>query len=259
MGSVDLPYIKSNPKIIFFTDFDGTITLKDSNDFLTDNLGFGHEKRRALNKAVLDGTMSFRDSFREMLESVKPGFGECIEILKKNMQLDPYFAEFYNWARENNVPIVVLSSGMEPIISALFEVLLGHKPDPSHLAIVANDVESRDGRDINTPGGWQIKYHDDSHFGHDKSLEIKPYAALPADKRPTLLYAGDGVSDLSAARETDLLFAKRGRDLVTYCEREGVPFTVFDDWSSILEITKEIHSGKVTPKDIAERSRQQTA
>jgi 2-hydroxy-3-keto-5-methylthiopentenyl-1-phosphate phosphatase len=26
-----------------------------------------------------------------------------------------------------------------------------------------------------------------------------------------MFYAGDGVSDLSAARETDLLFAKKGR------------------------------------------------
>jgi 2-hydroxy-3-keto-5-methylthiopentenyl-1-phosphate phosphatase len=52
-----------------------------------------------------------------------------------------------------------------------------------------------------------------SHFGHNKSLEIKPYAALPADKRPTLLYAGDGVSDLSAAAETDLLFAKKGHGM----------------------------------------------
>lgn len=30
MGSVSLPYLKDNPKVIFFTDFDGTITLKDS-------------------------------------------------------------------------------------------------------------------------------------------------------------------------------------------------------------------------------------
>lgn len=32
MGSIaqDLPYIKTNPKIIFFTDFDGTITIEDS-------------------------------------------------------------------------------------------------------------------------------------------------------------------------------------------------------------------------------------
>jgi 2-hydroxy-3-keto-5-methylthiopentenyl-1-phosphate phosphatase len=34
MGSTELPYMKTNPKIIFFTDFDGTITLADSNDFL---------------------------------------------------------------------------------------------------------------------------------------------------------------------------------------------------------------------------------
>lgn len=48
-----------------------------------------------------------------------------------------------------------------------------------------------------------------SVFGHDKSLEIRPYAALP--DRPIMFYAGDGVSDLSAAKETDLLFAKAGR------------------------------------------------
>lgn len=52
-----------------------------------------------------------------------------------------------------------------------------------------------------------------SHFGHDKSLAIKPYAALPPNERPILLYAGDGVSDLSAASETDLLFAKKGHGM----------------------------------------------
>lgn len=55
-----------------------------------------------------------------------------------------------------------------------------------------------------------------------------------------MMYAGDGVSDLSAARETDLLFAKIGHDLVTYCEREGVPFTIFEDWRSILKTTQDI-------------------
>ncbi|KAF7592187.1 hypothetical protein BBP40_000528 [Aspergillus hancockii] len=251
MSASSLPYMKTNPKIIFFTDFDGTITLQDSNDYLTDNLGYGQEKRRQGNKNVLHNRMSFRDSFREMLDSVKTPFNECIETLLKNIRLDPHFMEFYIWSKENNVPIVVLSSGMVPIISALFESLLGSKPD-DHLYIVANDVESRDGKDINTEGGWQIRYHDESHFGHDKSLEIKPYAALPDSVRPTLLYAGDGVSDLSAAEETDLLFAKKGRDLVTHCENKGVPFTVFEDWSSILATTQGILSGKVTVKKVAQ-------
>lgn len=81
---------------------------------------------------------------------------------------------------------------------------------------------------------------------------------MPFNERPTLLYAGDGVSDLSAATETDLLFAKAGKgmssphdqeriadpsDLITYCQRQGMPYTVFENWSSILATTKDILSG----------------
>ena len=36
------------------------------------------------------------------------------------------------------------------------------------------------------------------------------------------------MSDISAARETDLLFAKKGRDLVKHCLQENVPFYPFD-------------------------------
>jgi 2-hydroxy-3-keto-5-methylthiopentenyl-1-phosphate phosphatase len=77
--------LNAHPKIIFFTDFDGTITLKDSNcnsttspsswlihwpanDFMTDNYGFGYEKRRQGNKEVLNG-LPFRDGFQQMLDS----------------------------------------------------------------------------------------------------------------------------------------------------------------------------------------------
>ncbi|RMJ24948.1 hypothetical protein PHISP_04184 [Aspergillus sp. HF37] len=250
MGSISLPYLRDNPKVIFFTDFDGTITLKDSNDFITDNLGYGYERRRAMSDEVLYERMSFRDAFRDMLDSVKTPFNECIDQLKKAVKLDPYFVEFYEWAKANNVPIVVLSSGMIPIISALLENLLGYKPEDLH--IVANDVVSRDGKDINSEAGWEIQFHDDSHFGHDKSLEIRPYAALPIEERPTLLYAGDGISDLSAASETDLLFAKKGHDLVNYCVRQGMPFTVFEDWSSILDVTKDILSGNMSVKNVAQ-------
>ena len=50
-----------------------------------------------------------------------------------------------------------------------------------------------------------------SEHGHDKSIEIRKYSSLPEGQRPTMFYAGDGVSDLSAAKETELLFAKQGK------------------------------------------------
>lgn len=248
------PYaLRNKPKIIFFTDFDGTITLQDTNDTLTDNLGFGVERRRQLNQDCLEGKVSFRDTFQEMLDSINTPFFECIEYLKARIQLDPHFKTFYQWARANNVPVIVLSSGMRPIIQTLLVTLIGDVAN--EIEIVCNESVNRPGMFQDQEGGWTIKFHDDSGFGHDKSLAIRPYAQhiaqMPENERPTLLFAGDGVSDLSAARETDLLFAKKGRDLVTYCEREHVPYTVFEDWESIHKTTKDILEGKTNVKKVA--------
>ena len=40
-------------------------------------------------------------------------------------------------------------------------------------------------------------------------------------------------------------------DLVTYCEKEGIPFTTFNDWSDILARMKQIVAGQVTVKAAA--------
>lgn len=159
MSPSTLPAMKTNPKFIFFTDFDGTITQRDSNDFLTDNIGFGEKLRKQGNQDVLHDLKSFRDSFQEMMDSVKTPYDQCIKMLLENIKLDPGFAEFYEWSRANNVPVVVLSSGMEPIIRALLRHLIG--PTAEDIQIVANDVASRDGKDINSEGGWKIVFHDE--------------------------------------------------------------------------------------------------
>jgi len=250
MGSIsELPAMKTNPKFIFFTDFDGTITLKDSNDFMTDNIGYGQQKRRQGNLDTLHGKISFRNSFKEMMDSVSKPYPECIQYLVDNIGLDPGFAEFFEWSLENNIPVVVLSSGMEPIIKALLAALVG--PNSTKMQVIGNDVGPRPGKTIDEEGGWQIIFHDESDFGHDKSLTLRPYAQLPADVRPTMFYAGDGVSDISAAKETDLLFAKKGHDLVSYCVKDNIPFTLFENWSDILAKTKEIVEGKITVKAAA--------
>lgn len=197
-----------------------------------------------------------------MLESWQLSFPDCIRILCANITLDPHFARFYEWSVAQGVPVIVLSSGMEPIIRALLQHLLGEE-EGARIEIVANQPTPKPPlNDLNIQGGWTIEYHDDSGFGHDKSLTIRPYAEAIAEidktgQRPTLLYAGDGVSDLSAARETDLLFAKKGHDLVTFCEREGLPFTLFEDWSQILEKTKDIFEGKMDVRRVAEEGRKE--
>ncbi|KID81658.1 HAD-like domain protein, partial [Metarhizium majus ARSEF 297] len=167
--------------------------------------------------------MSFRDSFLEMFDSITTPYNECLNLLRQNIKLDPGFKGFYDWARENHIPIVILSSGTVPMIRTLLDSLLGP--------------------------GWDIQIVEYSHHGHDKSLEIHKYSSL--SNRPILFYAGDGISDLSAAKETDLLFAKADKELVVWCEREEVLFVTFRDWNSILETGKKIAAGLVTVENTA--------
>ncbi|EEB09738.1 phosphoric monoester hydrolase [Schizosaccharomyces japonicus yFS275] len=232
-------------QLIVFSDFDGTITVQDSNDYLTDNHGFGYDKRMVLHKQILNGTLSFRDGFKQMLDSSKLTYEECLDVLKKNIAIDPHFSEFYKWCLDNGIRLVILSSGMEPFIRALFAVYLG-EDEAKKIEIVSNGI------DVKPDGKWSIVYHDNSHFGHDKSLTIRPYAELSEDERPLMVYCGDGTSDLSAAKETQLLFAKKGRDLITYCKRENVPYVEFETFADIHDCVKQILADPSKLKTLAE-------
>lgn len=46
-------------------------------------------------------------------------------------------------------------------------------------------------------------------------------------------------------------------DLIRYCVKENVPFTVFEDWSSILESVKQIVAGKLSVHDAAKEGYEQ--
>ena len=155
-----LPAIKTNPEFIFFTDFDGTITQQDSNDFMIENFGIGPALRKEMFQDILYGRRTFRDAFKEMLDSITLPLDKCIAALLQNITLDEGFKEFYSWARDNNIPVVVLSGGMEPIIRALLAHLVG-EDEVRTLPILSNDVVPRPGKRLDEEGGWEIMFRDD--------------------------------------------------------------------------------------------------
>ncbi|EMD32203.1 hypothetical protein CERSUDRAFT_88125 [Gelatoporia subvermispora B] len=242
-----LPYppIHKDKKFVVLSDWDGTITTRDSNDFMTDTLGFGKEKRREGNLDILADKVTFRDAFREMLASVVANghsFEECKEALKKNIVLDSGFKNFYQYCKEHDIPVVIISSGMAPLIRAVLSNLIGDE-EAKNIEIVSNEV------DVYPDGKWEIKYrHPTSGFGHDKSQAILPYRNLP--NPPTVFFFGDGVSDMSAARYADVLFVKQKddgeNDLAAFCTREGIPHILFDNFNSALGVVRRVVEGQTT-------------
>ncbi|KAL0576102.1 hypothetical protein V5O48_005876 [Marasmius crinis-equi] len=221
---------------------------------MTDNLGFGKEKRRQGNLDILSGKVTFRDEFRTMLESiVKNGhsFEECKQVLRdmdvdcngnEDIKLDSGFKEFYAWCKANDIPVILVSSGMAPTIRAVLSNLVGEK-DAGEIEIISNDV------DIHADGTWSIKFrHPSSGYGHDKSQAILPYREL--EDPPTLFFFGDGVSDMSAARHADVLFVKEKEygenDLSVYCTKNGIKHILFSNFSQALPVVQSIVKGEKT-------------
>ena len=93
------------------------------------------------------------------MDSVTRPYDQCVDLLVKNIKLDPHFNDFFQWALAHNVPTVVLSSGMTPVIRAILKNLVG--PDADKIDVICNDVKARPGKHINEEGGWEIQYHDD--------------------------------------------------------------------------------------------------
>ena len=88
--------------------------------------------------------------------------------------------------------------------------------------------------------GWDIIYVDDSDYGHDKGEHLR-FAKQERGESPLplIVFIGDGVSDLSAAMEADVVFAKKGKDLESWCLRKNIKHTTWSDFSDILQVLKD--------------------
>lgn len=149
------------------------------------------------------------------MHSINHCLEECIEFQCKFIELDLQFVTFYHWAKASNIPVIILSGGLQPLIRALLAKLLGPE-EASEIEVISNEVEAVDDHAaVNSHRNWKVRLRDESDFGFDKAAQIKKYVeelqGEPEIERPALLFAGDGVSDLCAARSCDLLFAKSGK------------------------------------------------
>ncbi|KAH8916268.1 hypothetical protein BT69DRAFT_1287905 [Atractiella rhizophila] len=243
-----LPY--KDAKFIVFSDFDGTITTEDSNDHLTDNLGMGVTRRKAIGADILSGKTTFRDGFREELASVATKYSveECRQRVVSHIKLDQGFKSFHEYCESENVPVVVVSGGMEPFIRAELANLFPEKS--SSIPVISNNIDYGS-KGTGEKGTWSIKYrHPETGYGHDKSLATKPYKELreKTGKGPFMFFCGDGVSDLSAARAADVLFVKvvsgGTNDLSVHCQKEGIDYIPFEDFSQVEVVVREYLEGK---------------
>jgi 2,3-diketo-5-methylthio-1-phosphopentane phosphatase len=212
-------------------DFDGTIMLGDTGHVLFDAHGCGPDRRKELDAAIHSGELTFRDASEQMWGSLNVPFDDGFEVMRDTMEMDPDFQEFHRFCLKRHIPFNVISAGLKPVLHRVLAEFIGEK-QAKHIDIVANDAEiSEDGSE------WKVVWKDDTDLGHDKAASIQEARALASDKTddapPLIIFIGDGVSDLPAARECDVLFARRGLRLEEYCNEHNISYIPFDTFKDI--------------------------
>lgn len=88
---------------------------------------------------------------------------------------------------------------------------------------------------------WKPIWRHDCDFGHDKGLSIAEHrdSASADSSNPLIVFIGDGISDLPAARHADVLFARKGLYLERYCLENKIAYIPFE---SFADIRKELEN-----------------
>jgi 2,3-diketo-5-methylthio-1-phosphopentane phosphatase len=175
-----------------------------------------------------------------MWGSLSIPFSDGFSVMKEALDIDPDFQDFHEFCRNNSIPFNVISAGLKPVLRKVLDHFLGEEAS-GEIEIVANDVimPENGGKEGE---GWKPVWIHDTELGHDKALSIteaRATAKLSCEDGtiPLIVFIGDGVSDLPAAREADVLFARRGLRLEEYCIEHRIPYHPFDTFA---DIQKEI-------------------
>ncbi len=201
-----------------FCDFDGTISRRDIGYNLFHHFSGG--KNDELLPAWIEGTLSTRDCLRQEAAMVHAS-PETILAFLDDFRIDETFVTFEERCRAAGVPVTVMSEGLDFYIKhVLSRYGLGHLPLKCNLGFLEK-------------GTIRVEFPHKNltcrDCGNCKGERISEFRQIAPGCRT--VFVGDGYSDACAAKEADVLFAKK--DLQTYCEKHNIEYYSYDTFDDV--------------------------
>ncbi|MGC8596006.1 MAG: MtnX-like HAD-IB family phosphatase [Candidatus Kryptoniota bacterium] len=230
---------KLNPRV--FVDFDGTITTKDvGNAFFRK---FGDETRSV---ELVSKWKAEEISGRELMAgeagSVRVEKEQAVEFIS-GFELVDGFKDFLKFCKENSIPILVVSDGLDFYIEEIFR-----RNQIFELPFVSNHAVFVDSK---------IKVEFPYESSCTKCANCKAFHILTnSSDDEAIVYIGNGFSDRCAVEYSDVVFAKD--DLLKYCEEKNITYFPFETFHDVLKKFGKIYkSGGFRKRHRAEMKRRE--
>jgi len=195
-------------------DFDGTISFQDVTDHLLEQFGMpGWQELEDRWEAGEIGSQVCMAGQIALLDASQEELNACLS----SMAIDPWFADFVEHTRMRNIPMHIVSDGLD---YAIHHILRAN--NISGIPVIANNL-----RQVNERR-WSLSFpHHNPHCLKASGTCKCTVAKKVAPKK--FLMIGDGRSDFCVSQIADHVFAQKS--LVAECEKMGVPFSVMSDFS----------------------------
>ena len=219
------------PKLKIFSDFDGTISLYDTWIEMGEFFINDKEKWAAVIKEFEEQKIGARECFLRECALV-----ENFDITEFNriidaQRLDPMFGKFVEFCNKNNLPLTILSEGMDYYIGRILgnhEIAL---PYFSNKLII-----SADGKSI----GLEFPYSDSdcTKCGTSKRNILMNMCG----DDDISVFIGDGFSDACVVNYADVVFAKKS--LASYCWKNNITYYDYQTFGDIIRKLEKLLDSK---------------
>jgi 2,3-diketo-5-methylthio-1-phosphopentane phosphatase len=205
-----------------FSDFDGTISVEDVGSRLFRT--FAGLQANEIVRHYLDGSITARAYLTKECEAVESATPAEVERLVDQLPLDPTFKGFVEFCRGRDIPLVVLSDGLDFYVERLLKNnVFGDLPYFSnHLEFVHSGPLSK--LVASFP-------HTDAECLLCGNCKRNHLLTLSADD-DIIVYVGDGISDRCPVRYADIVFAKGS--LIRYCQEQNITYHEFRNFNDVI-------------------------
>lgn len=207
-----------------YCDFDGTITVGDTIDILLERLA--DPSWEEIEARWVRGEIGSRECMALQVPLLRGGWQAVLKELD-SVKVDPSFARFARWCRQNGVPLRIVSDGMDKVIHYILK-REGIQVD----GVFANHlVEDADGT-------LRLVFPHAPQRVNCGAGVCKCQILEAGRNRSMKAVIGDGRSDFCWSEEADLLFAKS--KLLEHCKSIGKPCVAYTDFDVISRVLTEV-------------------
>jgi len=206
-------------KTIVQCDFDGTITEKDVSFLLLDAFAGGNW-RQLLNE-YREGRISVGAFNTKAFTMVKADKQTLLDFIftKRKVEIRAGFNELLTYCSKKGFKFVIVSNGLDFYIEAILR------------DIGVENIEVFAAQTQFSPDGLVVKYTGPDGRQLEDSFK-EAYTELFLRRGYRVIYAGNGISDFSPARQAHHIFATE--DLLDYCQKANLNCTPFDDLNDVV-------------------------